>query len=123
MFKWGFGKKKRLTPMSSFTFPIRDKVYCKECKHFNRKINDWYYMNREPFPTPNPIPVASRQSDWKWIDQCLHPENQKEVVTYHDNYAEREERRHKNTRRPSTINQDNDCHWYEKSADEPDWEK
>lgn len=97
-------------------------VYCKECKYFHRRVNDWYYMNDVPFPE-NPIPQPSRQSDMKWTDQCLHPNNHKEEVTYRDTYAEREEIRMKNTRRPSTINMYNDCGWYKSKRREPSWEK
>lgn len=119
---WAWKKKNRGRDRPP-VYKEKWKVYCMECEYFERKMNDWYYMNRIPFPQ-NPIPMDSRQSDWKWIDQCNSPENHKEIVTYHDTHAEREEIRRKNTRTASSINRDNDCHWFKKKEeDEPDWEK
>jgi hypothetical protein len=133
MFKWGFGKRKKLTPMSSFTFPVQEKVYCKKCKYFRRKLNDFYYMNRERIwdleytvqksEPNNPIPVGCGQQEHKWHVECMHPENHKEHVEYIDCFDEVEERRYKNVRSPRGINYSNDCHWFKKIEDEPDWEK
>lgn len=122
---WGFKKSKhrrRTTELSVYNYKEEWKVFCKDCKHFHRKMNDWYYLNNEPFPVPNSIPVSSRSSEMKWISQCLHPDNHKTIITYRETYAEREEIKTKNTRRPSCLNMNNDCTMYEKKHEEKEAE-
>lgn len=99
----------------------KEKVYCKKCKYFNKKLNDMYYLNREIYPWPNPIPIQCRQSSYKHDVECTHPDNHKEHVSYHDAYDEVRKSTFTNVRSPRSLNYSNDCHWY-KEKDAPDWE-
>jgi len=121
---WWFKNKRntgRLRPPA--IYKKEWKVYCKKCEYFFRKPNDMYYMNDDAYPSPNPIPPSCRQGTYRWHVECHHPDNLKEHVEYMECYDEVRERRYKNTRSPRSLNYHNDCHWFKKNEEEPDWEK
>ena len=120
---WLFKKKNRGRDRPPI-FKKEWKVYCKNCVHFFKKLNDMYYMNREEYPVPNPVPIQNRQSHYKHHVECRHPENLKDIVTRHDCFDEVRVSTHKNICSPRNLNHSNDCHWFSaKEEDEPDWEK
>jgi len=117
-------KRKSKSRDQHIPFKNKWKVYCNNCEYFFKKLNDMYYMNREAFPCPNPVPIQNRQSHYKHHVTCSHPENLKEIVTHRDCFDEVRVSTHTNVRSPRNINMKNDCHWFKAKGEvEADWEK